>query len=298
MKTSDFIYDLPKGLIAQEPLPDRSGARMMVIHRDRGDFEHKRVVDLPDYLDPGDLLVINDTRVMPARIFGHRTDTGGRVELLLLEGKGKENNHDKPQKAPKRESVWKCMYRASRPPRVGTSLLLAAGKLNGKIIETEKEGIVSIRLVSEKPLLDVLEEDGFAPVPPYIKRNSKVEEVDSWKDIDRNRYQTIYARNPGAVAAPTAGLHFTHALLGELEQRGVQRVAVTLHVGPGTFKPVTTERVKDHSMESERYVVSEEAAQTINRVRRTGGRIVAVGSTTVRTLETVKAERGKIVPCS
>lgn len=335
MKTADFDYNLPRELIAQQPLPDRSQARMMVVHRDKREFEHRRVNDLSEYLEAGDLLVVNDTRVIPARVFGHREDTGGKVELLFVEqieypisniqhptsnGGIQEMPHKGEQsatrgKAPKeagirhtnrkskivnrKSYVWECLYRASRPPRAGTPLSLAGSKLKGEIVGVGEEGHVLLKLSSNRPLFDILEEEGFAPVPPYIKRVHQPSPINHqpFFRLDRERYQTVYARYPGAVAAPTAGLHFTPELLKKLERHGVSIAAVTLHVGLGTFKPVKTEMVENHIMEDERYVVSNEAASAINSVHDAGGRIVAVGTTVVRVLETVASEHGSIAPC-
>lgn len=278
MRTSDFDFVLPPDLIAQEPLPERDASRMLVLDRATGALEHRRVSDLPDYLHPGDLLVVNDTRVIPARVFGRRQDTGGRVELLLLES----GNDD----------VWVSYYRASGQPRAGLTLDLADGKIHGEVLDTLPGGRIRLRLRSEGPLQEVLEEHGVPPLPPYIKRTPG---EDPRTDRDRSRYQTVYARLAGAVAAPTAGLHFTPGLLQRLETRGVQRCSVTLHVGPGTFKPVSCDEVQDHTMEDERYTVPAEAALAVNDTRTRGGRVVAVGSTTVRTLETVAREHGRVV---
>jgi len=271
MKTTDFNYHLPSDLIAQQPLPERSQSRMMVVHRSTGTTEHKHISDIVQYLRSGDLLVVNDTKVIPARVFGHRTDTGGNVELLLLE-----------EIAP---GIWETLYRASAPPRPGIRLSLAQDKLQGKIMSTD--GKITVKLSSDKPLLEILDEEGVAPLPPYIKRERGQGQM---TQADRERYQTVYAQQPGAVAAPTAGLHFTPALLYKIEALGVKRTSVTLHVGTGTFKPVRTENVEDHVMDSERYEITDETAREINTTRAAGGRIVACGTTTVRTLEAA-AER-------
>lgn len=319
MKTSDFYFELPKELIAQEPLAERSQARMMVVHRKSGELEHRLVVNLPEYLKAGDLLVVNDTRVIPARVFGKRVDTGGRVELLLVERPevggqksssfaqgaledkevGSQNEGNGIRKAEceisRYSEVWDCFYRASGRPRVGMTLVFANGKLGAEVLSVQGNGRVSMRLSGEKPVLEILETDGFAPVPPYIHRP---EEQTPVTERDRQCYQTVYARLPGAVAAPTAGLHFTAELLKILERSGIRRTAVTLHVGPGTFKPVKTEEVEDHVMEAERYEIGSETADVINSTGRNGGEIIAVGSTTVRTLETIMRDHDAIVPCS
>jgi len=222
---------------------------------------------------------MNDTRVFPARVFGERADTGGKVELLLVEER--------------EDGAWDAFYRGSSRPAAGTRLTLAGGELAGAVQEVAAGGRVAVRLRGAVPLFDILERHGAPPVPPYIKRNATAE--DPRVRLDRERYQTVYARATGAVAAPTAGLHFTPALLAALAARGIRRTTVTLHVGPGTFKPVKTERPEDHVMESERYIVPEAAAASIAAARESGGRILAVGSTTVRTLETVAAAHGRVV---
>jgi S-adenosylmethionine:tRNA ribosyltransferase-isomerase len=276
MQTSDFFYHLPPELIAQHPLPDRAQARMMVIRRATGAFEHRRVADLPAFLHPGDLLVVNDTRVIPARLYGHKIATGGRVEILLIE-----------ETAP---GVWEALLRA-RHTKPGARLELADSQIQAEVLVVKDEGRVTLQLRHERPLLDILETDGVPPLPPYIKR---ARSDAPGRAADRERYQTVYARNPGAVAAPTAGLHFTESLLMTLERQGVRRAAVTLHVGPGTFKPVTVAAVEQHRMDAERYTVPEVTARLIRATRAAQGRIVAVGSTVVRTLETVAADHDSV----
>jgi S-adenosylmethionine:tRNA ribosyltransferase-isomerase len=274
MKTAEFDYNLPANLIAQHPLEDRAAARMMVLRRDTGSIEHRCVRELPCFLQSGDLLVVNDTRVIPARILGKRTDTGGKVELLLLEQCG--------------PNVWRALCRARRRPQMGSQLTLADGRVQAEVLSLEPEGRTTVRLECRETLVDVLEEVGLTPLPPYIKR------PDGPEPADRERYQTVYATNPGAVAAPTAGLHMTTDLLDQLAARGVARTAITLHVGPGTFRPVTAELVEEHVMESERSEVSPETAEKVNRTREEGGRVIAVGTTTVRTLESAAADGGMV----
>jgi S-adenosylmethionine:tRNA ribosyltransferase-isomerase len=281
MNTSDFDYDLPPELIAQEPLPVRSESRMLVLDRRTGAIQHRHITDLPQHLTQGDIMVVNDTRVIPARLFGHRPDTHGQVELLLVEEL--------------KQGKWESFYRASGHPRVGTRISLANGSLEGCVVSLGTEGRVVIRFTGDRPVLDVLEEEGSAPLPPYIKR-PKGQNL-SLK-FDRDRYQTIYASVPGAVAAPTAGLHFTEQILAQLDQLGVRRTAVTLHVGPGTFKPVKSDHVEDHVMEPERFAVSDAATKQINAARRAGRRVAAVGSTSVRTLETVADEHSEVTASS
>ncbi|MFH1969969.1 MAG: tRNA preQ1(34) S-adenosylmethionine ribosyltransferase-isomerase QueA [Verrucomicrobiota bacterium] len=277
MKTADFFYHLPPELIAQHPLPHRAQARMMVIQRTTGAFDHRRVAELPAFLRPGDLLVVNDTRVIPARLYGHKADSGGCVEILLIEETAL--------------GIWDTLLRA-RHAKPGARLDLAGGQVQAEVLAVKDEGRVTLRLRHERPLLDILETDGVPPLPPYIKRTAANA---LQRAVDRERYQTVYARNPGAVAAPTAGLHFTDALLTTLEERGVHRAAVTLHVGPGTFKPVTVAEVEQHRVDAERYTVPEVTARLIRATREAKGRIVAVGSTVVRTLETVAADHESVV---
>jgi len=277
LKVADFDYDLPRELIAQHPLPQRDLSRMMVLHRASRRIEHRRFRDLPEYLEPGDLLVLNDTRVIPARLVGTR-DTGGRVEILLI----------RPE-----EEAWRAMLRSRGRLRPGEPLSLEGGALICQFLERlpDGEALVAFDMPSEE-LLARLEEVGRAPLPPYIKRPR---DHDPDALADKERYQTVYARRPGAVAAPTAGLHFTERLLAALEARGIRRTTVTLHVGPGTFKPVRTERVEDHQMHSERFELPEAAARAVEEARRADRRVVAVGTTSTRVLEAV-GRAGELSP--
>ena len=281
MQTADFDYRLPPELIAQEPAPQRDASRMMVVHRGTGQIEHRHVTDLPEYLRGGDLMVVNNTRVIPARVFGTWEDTDGTVELLLVE-----------EVAP---GEWEALCRSGRPVRPGLRMRLAEGRLRGEIRADMGGGRYRVVLDGAGGVLEILERSGVPPVPPYIKRPAGGGGLVA---LDRERYQTIFARTPGAVAAPTAGLHFTDALLDRLARRGVARAAVTLHVGPGTFKPVKAERVEDHIMEAERYECPAETADAMDRARVRRGRVLAVGSTTVRTLETVALENGRVCAAS
>ncbi len=281
MKTAEFDYELPPDLIAQHPLEDRAAARMMVVDRERGTLVHRRVGDLPEYLRSGDVLVVNDTRVIPARLLGVKEATGGRVELLLLE-----------ELAPGR---WQALCGASRRPQPGARLRLGGGQLLATVVNHEPDGRVVVDLTAERPLAEVLEEVGLTPLPPYIKRDYANPEA---IQPDRHDYQTVFARVPGAVAAPTAGLHLTDALLQALAAKGVNRAAVTLHVGLGTFRPVDAEEVEGHRMEEERFTIAEDAAAAIAAARPGGGRVVAVGSTVVRTLESAAAWHGRVCACS
>ena len=291
MRTSDFDYNLPPELIAQEPPAVRTAARMLVLTRATGAWEHRTVADLPQYLRAGDLLALNNTRVFPARLLGTWADTCGAVEFLLLEQVDKSDLSDRSDRSDASET-WLCLCGSGRRARAGQRALLAAGHVAGEILEAQGGGRVVARLQSARPLAEVLEEYGRVPVPPYIHRAGD----DARGALDRERYQTVYARERGAVAAPTAGLHFTPELLSTLERQGVAHAFVTLHVGPGTFQPVQTENLDEHRMESERYIVPEETAAAIAVCRQRGGRVVAVGSTSVRTLETVAAAHdGQIV---
>jgi S-adenosylmethionine:tRNA ribosyltransferase-isomerase len=277
MKVADFDYDLPRELIAQRPAPHRDRSRLLVLDRRTGAVDHRRFDDLAGLLRPHDLLVVNDTRVLPARLVG-RKETGGRVELLLI-----ERLEDGP-----RQAVWRCLLKASRAPAPGQAFELGGG-LRGEVLDREgDEWIVRVACVEDR-LDDRLEQIGRAPLPPYIRRGR-----DGPDDEDRERYQTVYARRPGAIAAPTAGLHFTAALLGRLGAAGIERVSITLHVGLGTFRPVTVERVEDHVMHEEWMEVSASLVEAVDTTRRRGGRVVAVGTTVVRALEACASGRGLV----
>ncbi len=268
MKTSDFYYDLPKELIAQDPLQDRSASRLLHLSLADGSLEHRHFTDIRDYLRPGDCLVINDTKVIPARLYGHRKGSGGAVEILLL----------------KRETddVWECLVRPGKKCREGAEIEFGEGILSGTITEVLPDGNRHIRFSYEGIFEEILDQLGEMPLPPYITH--KLE--------DKNRYQTVYARAEGSAAAPTAGLHFTLPLLDELRNMGVLIAHVTLHVGLGTFRPVKVEDVESHQMHSEFYVVEEDQAKIINDARAAGGRIIAVGTTSCRTLESASTPDG------
>ena len=274
MKSADFDYDLPPELIAQEPAPRRDGARMLVLDRAAHTIEHRQFADLPAYLRAGDLLVVNDTRVIPARVFGRkaRAGTGGKVEFLLLE-----------ETAP---GVWDALMRSRRRPKPGEQVILDEDLAVATVLEDGELGRVKVRLESERPWLEVLDRIGQTPLPPYISRK---EATPARRAEDQQRYQTVYAREPGAVAAPTAGLHFTPAVLDRLAAQGVGKAAVTLHVGIGTFRPVTVENVAEHKMDFERWQVPEVTARQVAAAKSAGGRVVAVGTTSVRTLESAAA---------
>ncbi len=295
MKTSEFDYLLPEDLIAQQPADRRDGARMMVLHREGQRLEHRRFTDLSEYLRPGDLAVINNTKVIPARVFARKPGTGGRAELFLL-----EENPD---------GTWQALMRCRRRPEPGGYLELEGDGTRVDVLGYGEEGRVDVRFHTTLPLMDYLHRFGHTPLPPYIKRVSSDQCPVTGEDgqpvtghrspfTDRERYQTIYAQPAGSVAAPTAGLHFTPEIFARLQSMGIGRTELTLHVGLGTFRPVKTARVQEHVMHEERYEVSADAAEAIQRTRAAGGRILAVGSTTVRTLETVARDHGTIVPAS
>lgn len=288
MLTADFDYHLPEELIAQVPPEVRGTSRMMVLDRASDTLEHKHISDITAYLRSGDLLILNNTRVFPARILGQWEDTGGAAELLLLDCREAEQHCDGHF-----TSQWRCMCGSGRKARTGHTICCAENQLHADILNKDEEGHSLVRFRSDAPLMSLLDAHGLTPVPPYIRRNANDPEM---ARLDKERYQTVYAQKVGAVAAPTAGLHFTEALLDQLEQMGVKRAFVTLHVGPGTFKPVKAERVEEHKMDAEFYDIPEATAQAIRDTKAQGGRIIAVGSTSVRTLETVAAlHDGQIV---
>ena len=281
MKTSDFDFTLPEELIAQQPAPTRDASRMLVVHRSSGLLEHKHFYDVPDYLRPKDLLVVNNTKVIPARLFGKKPNTGGKVEFLFIE-----------ELEP---NVWEVLMRSKRRPDVGSTVLLGDGAARAIVLQDGELGRALIRVESAAPFNTLLQQFGITPLPPYIARKN----LDSaQKKEDEHRYQTIFAKEAGAIAAPTAGLHFTPAILEALAKKGVGRTEVTLHVGPGTFRPVATEDVEAHAMDPERFCISEGAAHQIISTKQNGGRVVAVGSTSVRTLEAVAQTHGQIAACN
>jgi S-adenosylmethionine:tRNA ribosyltransferase-isomerase len=278
MDTNLFDFCLPLELIAQQPAARRDAARMLVLDRSRPGCTHTSFVHLPDWLHAGDLIVVNDTQVIPARFWGHKDGTGGKIEFLALE-----------EISP---GLWEVLMRTRRRPSLGASIVLGNGSMRGRIEKIGAQGIAYLRIEGEKSLLALLDADGVPPLPPYITRKTS---TPAQTQADRERYQTVFARHPGAVAAPTAGLHFTQEVVRTLQAKGIDMVTITLHVGPGTFRPVTAERLEDHSMHSERYTVSENTATRIRETKAAGGRVVAVGSTSVRTLESVAQTHGEIV---
>ena len=274
MKTSDFYFDLPEELIAQDPLEDRSSSRLMVLDKNTGEITHRIFRDITEYLHPGDCLVINDTKVIPAMLIGAKEDTGAKIEILLL--KRKEND------------IWETLVKPGKKCRPGAKVVFGNGELRAEILEVLEDGNRLVQFSYEGIFEEVLDRLGQMPLPPYITHKLQ----------DKNRYQTVYAKYEGSAAAPTAGLHFTKELLKEIEDSGVRIARVTLHVGLGTFRPVKVENVLEHHMHSEYYHVSKEAADIINDTRRNGGRVISVGTTSTRTLESVAQDDGTIVPGS
>ena len=268
MKTSDFNYDLPPELIAQTPLERRDGSRLLVLDRETGAMEHRHFYDLPEYLHPGDCLVLNDSRVLPARLLGHRVPSGGAVEVLLLQDKG--------------DGVWECLTRPGKKTQPGTELSFGDGELTATVVGALDGGNKLVQFHYEGIFLEVLERLGKMPLPPYIK-----EELE-----DGERYQTVYSRVNGSAAAPTAGLHFTREMLDSIAAMGVNIAYVTLHVGLGTFRPVKADEITEHHMHSEFCMISAETAALLNRTRAAGGRIICVGTTSCRTLESFAHDDG------
>ena len=270
MKTSDFYYDLPQELIAQTPLDRRDASRLMVLDKNTGAVKHMHFYDLPSLLRPGDCLVLNDSRVLPARLLGHREPGGGAAEVLLLNDKG--------------DKTWECLVRPGKKMKPGTKLSFGDGLLTAEVTETLEGGNRLVRFNYEGIFLELLEQLGKMPLPPYIKAELQ----------DPERYQTVYSREVGSAAAPTAGLHFTKELLEQIQAMGVSLAYVTLHVGLGTFRPVKEEEITDHEMHSEYCMISKETAETINETRRKGGRVICVGTTSCRTIESWAAEDGTL----
>lgn len=270
MNVKDYDYDLPEELIAQDPLEDRSSSRLMVLDRQTGDVEHRHFTDILEYLHPGDRLVINNTKVIPARLFGVKEDTQAKIEVLLL--KRKEND------------IWETLVKPGKKAKPGTKLVFGDGLLTAEVVDVVEEGNRLIQFHYDGIFEEILDQLGQMPLPPYITHQLK----------DKNRYQTVYAKYDGSAAAPTAGLHFTKELLQKVKDMGVDIAEVTLHVGLGTFRPVKVENVLDHHMHSEFYMVSQEAADKINRAKESGHRVIAVGTTSTRTLEAAADENGRL----
>lgn len=271
MNIKDFYYDLPQELIAQTPLSDRTASRLMVLDRKTGTIEHKHFYDIADYLNEGDCLVMNNTRVIPARLYGAKEGSGGKIEFLLL----------------KRLSIdtWELILRPGKKAKVGSRFVFGDGRLKAQVIEVKDDGNRIVRFEFDGVWEEILDSLGEMPLPPYIKE--KLE--------DKNRYQTVYSKIEGSAAAPTAGLHFTNELLEKLRTKGVKTAFVTLHVGLGTFRPVSVDKIEEHKMHTEFYQVSKETADIINETRKNGGRIVCVGTTSVRTLESSSQDNGTVL---
>ena len=274
MDVKDFDYYLPEELIAQDPLEDRSSSRLMVLDKKTGEIQHKIFKDILDYLKPGDCLVLNNTKVIPARLFGVKEGTQAKIEILLL--KRKEND------------IWETLVKPGKKAKPGTKIIFGDGLLVGEVIDVVEDGNRLIQFSYEGIFEEILDQLGEMPLPPYITHTLK----------DKNRYQTVYAKYDGSAAAPTAGLHFTKELLEKVKAKGVDIAEVTLHVGLGTFRPVKVENVLDHHMHSEFYMVSAEAAEKINATKDRGGRIISVGTTSTRTLESAADESGRLKECS
>lgn len=270
MKTSDFYYDLPQELIAQDPLPDRSSSRLMVLDPVTGDIEHRVFTDIINYLNPGDCLVLNDTKVIPARLLGLKEGTGAAVEIFLLKRRG--------------DNIWETIVRPGKKLRTGARVTFGEGELVCEITECLPDGNRLVRFEYEGIFEEILDKLGQMPLPPYITH----------KLADRNRYQTVYARYEGSAAAPTAGLHFTSELLEKIRQKGVNICFVTLHVGLGTFRPVKVDNIDEHRMHSEWYSISEDTADLINRTKESGKRVICVGTTSCRTIESACDENGTV----
>ena len=288
MKTRQFWYPLPERLIAQHPAEKRGTEKMLVLHRDTGMIEHRHIADIVEYITPNDLLVVNDTKVFPARLIGEWPDTHGAVEVLMVNAAPMDADDERPSMTAAKDSLrWNVIIGSGRKCREGQVAVFGPnGELEVKLLKPLSGiGMWQVEFVCERLLMDLLDEFGHTPVPPYVKREGTAEE----EKADRERYQTIYAREVGSVAAPTAGLHFTPEIFAALEAKGVRRVAITLHVGPGTFRPVKADNIEDHQMDYEAFSVSPEAADAINACKARGGRVFCVGSTSVRTLETVAA---------
>lgn len=270
MKKEDFYFDLPEELIAQDPLEDRSGSRLLVLNKETGEVEHHVFREIVNYLNEGDCLVINDTKVLPARLIGSKIGTDAKIEVLLL--KRKEND------------IWETLVKPGKKAKVGTRISFGDGLLVGEVVDIVEEGNRLIHFEYEGIFEEILDQLGQMPLPPYITHQLE----------DKNRYQTVYAKHSGSAAAPTAGLHFTPELLQEIEDKGVQIARVTLHVGLGTFRPVKVDNILEHHMHSEFYQIEEEAAQKINHAKESGHRVICVGTTSCRTIESAADENGKL----
>lgn len=274
MKKEDFYFELPQELIAQDPLEDRSGSRLLVLDKESGEIEHRTFRDIKEYLEPGDCLVINDTKVIPARLIGSKVGTNAKIEILLL--KRKEND------------IWETLVKPGKKAKPGTKISFGEGLLIGEVLDVVDEGNRLIQFSYEGIFEEILDQLGQMPLPPYITHQLE----------DKNRYQTVYAKHSGSAAAPTAGLHFTPELLEEIKESGVEIAHVTLHVGLGTFRPVKVENIQEHHMHSEFYRIEASEAEKINRAKREGHRVICVGTTSCRTVESAAKPDGTLSECS
>ena len=271
MKTQDFYYDLPEELIAQVPLLDRTSSRLLVLDKSTGEINHKHFKDILEYLNPGDTIVLNNTRVIPARIFGHKEGYLGKIEVLMLKDLG--------------EDTWECLVKPGKNAKIGQNIVFS-DKLKGEVLDILEEGIRKIKFTYSGIFNEILDEIGAMPLPPYITANLE----------DKERYQTVYSKIKGSAAAPTAGLHFTKELLNKIEQKGINIAYVTLHVGLGTFRPVKVDDVETHKMHSEYYEIDEATCDIINETKKRGNKIICVGTTSCRVLESAADENGKLMP--
>ena len=274
MKVEDFDYDLNENLIAQTPIKDRDTSKLLVLDKKTGEIEHKHFYDIIDYLEKGDTLVLKDTKVLPARLLGEKTDTHAVIEILLLKDLG--------------EDVWECLVKPARRIKVGTIVTFGQGELKAECVKEDNEGIRHFKLIYSGILLEILEHLGTMPLPPYIHEKLK----------DQSRYQTVYAKEIGSAAAPTAGLHFTKELLKKIEDKGVNIAYVTLHVGLGTFRPVSVDTIEEHKMHSEHYQMTKEVAELLTETKKNNHKIIAVGTTSTRTLETIMTKYNEFKECS
>lgn len=274
MKVEDFDYDLNENLIAQTPIKDRDSSKLLVLDKKTGEIEHKHFYNIIDYLEKGDTLVLNDTKVLPARLLGEKTDTHAVIEILLLKDLG--------------EDVWECLVKPARRIKVGTIVTFGQGELKAECVKEDNEGIRHFKLIYSGILLEILEHLGTMPLPPYIHEKLK----------DQSRYQTVYAKEIGSAAAPTAGLHFTKELLKKIEDKGVNIAYVTLHVGLGTFRPVSVDTIEEHKMHSEHYQMTKEVAELLTETKKNNHKIIAVGTTSTRTLETIMTKYNEFKECS
>ena len=274
MKVEDFDYYLPEELIAQTPLEKRDESRLLVLDKNTGEIEHNKFYNIIDYLEEGDTLVLNDSKVLPARLIGTKEETNAVIEILLLKNI--------------KDDTWECLVKPARRLKVGTIVSFGNGKLKAKCTGVFDEGIRHVELIYDGILMEILEELGTMPLPPYIHEKLK----------DQSRYQTVYAKEIGSAAAPTAGLHFTNELLDKIKNKGINIVYITLHVGLGTFRPVSVEKVEEHEMHSEFYTMTKSVAETLNKAKKNGKRIISVGTTSTRTLETIMNLYGEFRECS